>query len=139
MERSGDMEPISDLISLPSICTRLPSMPVTTLQNSITSVSCRTSTSTERAAIGGEVQQLLKQNRYNPQTQTLIFTSPEVTVLSKSNRKVDGILFPTAIESGSVEQPYQGPKRTPAIDRFLRLDRLGFRGESSWKNIFLHK
>jgi nitric oxide reductase subunit B len=35
-------------------------------------------TSRERAAVNGEVQQLFKQNRYDLQTQTLIFTLPEV-------------------------------------------------------------
>jgi nitric oxide reductase subunit B len=35
-------------------------------------------TLTERAAITAEVQQLLKQNRYNPRTKTLTFTFPEV-------------------------------------------------------------
>ena len=35
-------------------------------------------TLTERAAVNAEVQQLLKQNRYNPQTKTLTFILPEV-------------------------------------------------------------
>jgi nitric oxide reductase subunit B len=35
-------------------------------------------TSAEKAAVNAEVQQLLKQNRYDPKTETLIFTPPEV-------------------------------------------------------------
>jgi nitric oxide reductase subunit B len=35
-------------------------------------------TPAEKAAVNADVQQLLKQNRYDPKTETLIFTTPEV-------------------------------------------------------------
>ena len=44
-------------------------------------------TLTERAAVNAEVQQLLKQNRYNPQTKTLTFTLPEVLSYGNQIRK----------------------------------------------------
>ncbi len=93
----------------------------------------------EQAAIEGEVRQLLKQNRYNPQTHTLIFTPPEVIVLSKSSGKVDGLPVSACIKPRLAGQAYQGSKRGRAIDRFLCLDGLGFRGESPRPNILLHK
>ena len=44
-------------------------------------------TSAERAAVSAEIQQLLKQNRYDPQTQTLIFTLPEAVSYQNQIRK----------------------------------------------------
>jgi nitric oxide reductase subunit B len=44
-------------------------------------------TSAERAAVSVKVQQLLKQNRYDPQTQTLIFTLPEAMSYQNQIRK----------------------------------------------------
>ncbi len=95
--------------------------------------------STERGAISAEVQQLLKQNRYNGQTHTLILSPPEVTSYRNQMRKWTEYFAQPTLNRGLLIKHIKDPKRTPTIDRILCLDRLGFRGESSWQNIFLHK
>jgi nitric oxide reductase subunit B len=76
-------------------------------------------TSTERAAISGEVQRLLKQNRYHRQTQTLIFTSPEVTSYQNQIRKWTEYFAQPLLNRGLLFKHVKDPKELRQLTAFF--------------------
>jgi nitric oxide reductase subunit B len=76
-------------------------------------------TSTERAAISGEVQQLLKQNRYNRQTHTLIFTSPEVTSYRNQIGKWTEYFSQPLLSRGLLNKHIRDPKELQQLTAFF--------------------
>ena len=76
-------------------------------------------TSTERAAIDGEVQQLLKQNRYQPQTQKLIFTSAEVTSYRNQIGKWKEYFSQPLLNRGLLNKHIKDPKELQQLTAFF--------------------
>jgi len=74
---------------------------------------------TERDAIEGEVRQLLKQNRYNPQTHTLIFTPPEVTSYRSQVGKWTEYLSRPALNRGLLVNHIKDPKEVEQLTAFF--------------------
>ena len=93
----------------------------------------------KRAAIHAEVQQLLKQNRYASETKTLIFTVPEAASYRDQIEKWTIYFSQPSLNRGLLVKHIKDSKRASAADRFLCLDRLGLRGESSRQILFLHE
>jgi nitric oxide reductase subunit B len=73
----------------------------------------------EQAAIGGEVQQLLKQNRYNPQTHTLIFTPSEVISYRNQIGKWTEYLSQPALNRGLLIRHIKDPKEIEQLTAFF--------------------
>ena len=74
---------------------------------------------TEQAAIEGEVRQLLKQNRYNPQTHTLIFTPPEVMSYRSQVGKWTEYLSRPALNRGLLVKHIKDPKEVEQLTAFF--------------------
>ena len=76
-------------------------------------------TSTERAAVTAEVQQLLKQNRYNPQTKTLTFTLPEVMSYGNQIRKWTDYFVQPQLNRGLLFKHIKDPKELQQLTAFF--------------------
>jgi nitric oxide reductase subunit B len=76
-------------------------------------------TSTERAAISGEIQQLLKLNRYNRQTRELIFTSPEVTSYRIQIGKWTEYFSQPLLSRGLLKTHIKDPKELQQLTAFF--------------------
>ncbi len=73
----------------------------------------------EQAAVEGEARQLLKQNRYNPQTHTLIFTPSEVTSYrSQIGKWTDYFAQPT-LNRGLLVKHIKDPKEIEQLTAFF--------------------
>jgi nitric oxide reductase subunit B len=75
--------------------------------------------SSERAAIGGEVQQLLKQNRYHQQTHTLIFTAPETVSYRNQIGKWTEYFSQPTLNRGLLIKHIQDPKEIEQLTAFF--------------------
>jgi len=73
----------------------------------------------EQAAIGGEVQQLLKQNRYNQQTHTLIFTPSEVISYRSQIGKWTDYFAQPALNRGLLIKHIKDPKELQELTAFF--------------------
>jgi nitric oxide reductase subunit B len=76
-------------------------------------------TLTERAAVNAEVQQLLKQNRYNPQTKTLTFTLPEVMSYGNQIRKWTEYFAQPLLNRGLLINHIKDPKELQQLTAFF--------------------
>ncbi|MGO8990494.1 MAG: nitric-oxide reductase large subunit [bacterium] len=76
-------------------------------------------TLTERAAVNAEVQQLLKQNRYNPQTKTLTFTLPEVMSYGNQIRKWTEYFAQPLLNRGLLINHIKNPKEIEQLTAFF--------------------
>lgn len=76
-------------------------------------------TLTERAAVTAEVQQLLKQNRYNPQTKTLTFTLPEVMSYGNQIRKWTEYFAQPLLNRGLLINHIKDPKEIEQLTAFF--------------------
>src|SRR4030066_1047329 len=75
--------------------------------------------SAERAAIGGEVQQLLKQNRYNGQIHTLILSPPEVMSYRSQIGKWTEYFSQPALNRGLMNKQVKNPKELQQLTAFF--------------------
>jgi nitric oxide reductase subunit B len=75
--------------------------------------------STERGAISAEVQQLLKQNRYNGQTHTLILSPPEVTSYRNQMRKWTEYFAQPTLNRGLLIKHIKDPKELQQLTAFF--------------------
>jgi nitric oxide reductase subunit B len=73
----------------------------------------------ERAAIGGEIQQLLKQNRYNQQTHTLDFTPSEVMSYRSQIGKWTEYFSQPALNRGLLINQVKDPKELQQLTAFF--------------------
>lgn len=76
-------------------------------------------TSAERAAVSAEVEQLLKQNRYNPQTKTLTFTPPEVMSYGNQKRKWTEYFARPLLNRGLLINHIKDPKEIEQLTAFF--------------------
>jgi nitric oxide reductase subunit B len=76
-------------------------------------------TLTERAAVTAEVQQLLKRNRYNPQTKTLTFTLPEVMSYGNQIRKWTEYFTQPVLNRGLLINHIEDPKELRQLTAFF--------------------
>lgn len=76
-------------------------------------------TLTERAAVTAEVQQLLKRNRYNPQTKTLTFTLPEVMSYGNQIRKWTEYFTQPLLNRGLLINHIEDPKELRQLTAFF--------------------
>jgi nitric oxide reductase subunit B len=74
---------------------------------------------TERAAVSAEVQQLLKQNRYNLQTKTLAFTLPEVVSYQNQIRKWTEYFAQPQLNRGLLFKHIKDPKELQQLTAFF--------------------
>ena len=74
---------------------------------------------TERAAIAAEAQQLLKQNRYNPQTKALTFTLPEVLSYGNQKRKWTEYFAQPLLNRGLLIDHIKDPKEIEQLTAFF--------------------
>jgi nitric oxide reductase subunit B len=73
----------------------------------------------ERAAVTAEVQQLLKQNRYNPQTKALTFTLPEVMSYGNQIRKWTEYFAQPLLNRGLLINHIKDPKELQQLTAFF--------------------
>jgi len=76
-------------------------------------------TLTERAAVSAEVQQLLKQNRYNLQTKTLTFSLPEVMSYGNQIRKWTEYFAQPLLNRGLLINHIKDPKEIQQLTAFF--------------------
>jgi nitric oxide reductase subunit B len=76
-------------------------------------------TSAERAAVSAEVEQLLKQNRYNPQTKILTFTPPEVMSYENQIRKWTEYFARPLLNRGLLMNHIKDPKEIEQLTAFF--------------------
>jgi nitric oxide reductase subunit B len=76
-------------------------------------------TLTQRAAVNAEVQQLLKQNRYNPQTKTLTFTLPEVMSYGNQIKKWTEYFAQPLLNRGLLINHIKDPKELQQLTAFF--------------------
>jgi nitric oxide reductase subunit B len=76
-------------------------------------------TPVERAAISGEVQQLLKQNRYNGETKLLILTLPEATSYQSQIRKWTEYFSQPVLNRGLMTNQIKDPKELQQLTAFF--------------------
>jgi nitric oxide reductase subunit B len=76
-------------------------------------------TSTERAAVTAEVQQLLKQNRYDQQTKTLTFTLPEVMSYGNQIKKWTEYFVQPQLNRGLLFKHIKDPKELQQLTTFF--------------------
>jgi len=76
-------------------------------------------TLTERAAVTAEVQQLLKQNRYDQQTKTLTFTLPEVMSYGNQIRKWTEYFAQPLLNRGLLINHIKDPKELQQLTAFF--------------------
>ncbi len=76
-------------------------------------------TSAERAAVSAEVEQLLKQNRYNPRTKTLTFTPPEVMSYGNQKRKWTEYFAQPLLNRGLLINHIKDPKEIEQLTAFF--------------------
>ncbi|HMK52370.1 MAG TPA: nitric-oxide reductase large subunit [Thermodesulfobacteriota bacterium] len=76
-------------------------------------------TSTERAAITGEVQQLLKLNRYDRQSKKLIFTSPELASYRNQIAKWTQYFSQPLLNRGLLVKHIKDPKEIEKLTAFF--------------------
>ncbi len=81
--RSGDTGPTSGLILPPPTCTPLASMPPKLNPKNSSADAMNQLTRGEQGTVEEEVRLLLKQNRYDPAKETLVFTGPEAASYQK--------------------------------------------------------
>jgi nitric oxide reductase subunit B len=75
--------------------------------------------SAEQAAVGGEIQQLLKQNRYNSQTHTLNFSSPEVMSYRSQIEKWTEYFSQPTLNRGLLIKQIKDPKELRQLTAFF--------------------
>jgi nitric oxide reductase subunit B len=75
--------------------------------------------SAEQAAVGGEIQQLLKQNRYNSQTHTLNFSSPEVMSYRNQIEKWTEYFSQPTLNRGLLVKQVKDPKELRQLTAFF--------------------
>ncbi|HUL30442.1 MAG TPA: nitric-oxide reductase large subunit [Thermodesulfobacteriota bacterium] len=75
--------------------------------------------SAERAAIAGEVQQLLKQNRYDSQTHRLRLTLPEVVSYRSQIKKWTGYFSQPSLNRGLLYNHIKDPKEIEQLTAFF--------------------
>jgi nitric oxide reductase subunit B len=76
-------------------------------------------TSAEKAAVNAEVQQLLKQNRYDPKTETLIFTPPEVASYRNQIEKWTAYFSQPELNRGLLVRHIKDPKELWQLTAFF--------------------
>ncbi len=76
-------------------------------------------TAPERAAIHGEVQQLLKENRYAPQTETLVYTQPEITSYRNQVSKWANYFSQPTLSRGLLVKHVKEPKELQQLTAFF--------------------
>jgi len=76
-------------------------------------------TSTERAAVGGEVQQLLKQNRYNSGTGALVYTPPEIASFQKQIANWTEYFSQPTLNRGLLIKHIKDPKELQQVTAFF--------------------
>jgi nitric oxide reductase subunit B len=76
-------------------------------------------TSTERVAVSAEVQQLLKQNRYNLQTKILAFTLPEVVSYQNQIRKWTEYFAQPQLNRGLLFKHIKDPEELQQLTAFF--------------------
>jgi nitric oxide reductase subunit B len=76
-------------------------------------------TPAEKAAVNAEVQQLLKQNRYNPKTKTLIFTPPEVASYRNQIEKWTAYFSQPDLNRGLLVRHIKDPKELRQLTAFF--------------------
>jgi nitric oxide reductase subunit B len=75
--------------------------------------------SAERAAVSAEVEQLLKQNRYNPQTKILTFTPAEVMSYTNQKRKWTAYFGQPLLNRGLLINHIKDPKEIAQLTAFF--------------------
>ena len=73
----------------------------------------------QQNAVQGDVQQLLKQNRYDPQTQSLIFTPPEARTYQEQIKKWSNYFSHPAGNAGLPARYIQDPKELSQLTSFF--------------------
>ncbi len=76
-------------------------------------------TAVERAAVNAEVQQLLKQNRYEPKTETLVFTPSEVGSYRNQIEKWTSYFLEPTMNRGLLVKHIQDPKELRQLTAFF--------------------
>jgi nitric oxide reductase subunit B len=76
-------------------------------------------TPTERAAVGAEVQQLLKQNRYDSRNGALVYTPPEVASFQKQIAKWTEYFSEPALNRGLMVKQIKDPKELEQLTAFF--------------------
>ncbi len=75
--------------------------------------------SAEQAAIGGEIQQLLKLNRYHSESRTLNFSPPEVTSYRRQIEKWTEYFSQPALNRGLMMKQVKDPKELQQLTAFF--------------------
>ncbi len=75
--------------------------------------------STEQAAISGEIQQLLKQNRYHSESRTLNFSPPEVTSYRSQIEKWTEYFSQPTLNRGLMIKQVKDPKELQQLTAFF--------------------
>lgn len=73
----------------------------------------------ERAAVNAEVEQSLKQNRYDPRTKTLTFTSPEVLSYRNQIEKWTTYFSTPSLSRGLLVEHIRDPKELQQLTAFF--------------------
>ncbi len=73
----------------------------------------------ERAAVSAQVEQLLKQNRYNPDTNTLTFTPPEVMSYTNQKRKWATYFAQPLLNRGLLINHIKDPREIEQLTAFF--------------------
>ena len=76
-------------------------------------------TPVEKAAVNAEVQQLLKQNRYDPKTETLIFTPPEVVSYQNQIEKWTAYFSQPDLNRGLLVRHIKDPNELRQLTAFF--------------------
>ena len=98
-----------------------------------------TLTTVQRDAVDAEVQRLLKHNRYDAQTNTLVLTPPEVASFRHQIAQWAAYFAASTTSAGLPHAYITDLARAPATDGVLCLDRLGVRRQSTGQNLLLHE
>ena len=90
-----------------------------TLAKKIYNRGLRELTGAERTAVDAEVQQLLKQNRYAPGDETLIYTEPEVASYQKQIKKWTAYFSQPTLNRGLLIRHIKDPREIQQLTAFF--------------------
>ena len=93
----------------------------------------------EQIVASAEVRRVLKENRYEPASRTLLFTPGEVAAFRTQTVRMERLLHQEGRRPWTACQLYQGPHGAQSADRLFRVGRLGGVGEPAGQGLFLHE
>jgi len=96
-------------------------------------------TAIERAAVNAEASALLKQNRYNPENQTLSFTAAEEASYPQQIERWKAYFEDPLSNRGLMNKQVQDPEELRQLTRLLRMDRVGLGRQPPGQALFLYE